>query len=121
MIQEEKEEEREKTPSGSDLLGPSSGGKRIRSATRHKSRSPVPVEAMLGDDEKSQHQAFIKKSVLKVDRLRRVELEDRTEHLDKLDLKDEDNKMSFCKKDFLQREPVMRDFHQPMMQQAQEK
>ena len=52
MIQEEKEEEREKAPSGSDQTGPSSGGRRVRAATRHKSRSPAPVEAMLGDDEK---------------------------------------------------------------------
>ena len=52
MIQEEKEEDREKAPAGSKQTGPSSGGGRVRAATRHKSRSPAPVEAMLGDDEK---------------------------------------------------------------------
>ena len=52
MIQEEKQEEREKTPAGSDQTGPSSGGGRVRAAARHKSRSPAPVEAMLGDDDK---------------------------------------------------------------------
>ena len=56
-----------------------------------------------------------------MDRLRRVGLEDRTEHLDKLDLKDETSEMRFCKKDFLQQEPVMTNFHQPTKQPGQKR